>query len=97
MWKAGRGLYLCSWYGLTYRRGTEEVQTRYRRGTRDQGDRRERIMNKEQGMMNIEGRKCSMLNFQYSMFNEERWNWELGYWGLGESRGFWFHAETRRV
>ena len=42
-------------------------------------------MNKEQGMMNIEGRKCSMLNFQYSMFNEERWNWELGYWGLGES------------
>ncbi|ANE52930.1 hypothetical protein [Flavisolibacter tropicus] len=59
---------------------TEEVQIRYRRGTRNLGERRERIMNKEQGMMNIEGRKCSMLNFRYSMFNEERWNWELGYW-----------------
>jgi hypothetical protein len=33
--------------------------------------RRKGISNKEEGWKNEEGRECSMLNAQYSMFNEE--------------------------
>ncbi|ANE51718.1 hypothetical protein SY85_15655 [Flavisolibacter tropicus] len=57
-----------------------------RKERKEEGELRamRKILNKEQGMMNIEGRKCSMLNNQHTMFNEERWNWELGIWNWGK-------------